>query len=128
MSTIRADNFGNRAGTSSISADTLLQGTAKVWVNMNGTGTIAVRDSFNVSSLTDGGVGFYAANYSSARPSVNYSVAGTLSAAVENSSSSARSVVPTILNTGAVSFVGCVGTGTALDWDYVHVAIIGDPA
>lgn len=127
VTNIRADNFGNRAGTSSISADTVLQGTAKIWANMNGTGTIATRDSFNVSSLTDGGIGFYALNFSSVRPSANYQFSGTISAAVENSSSSARSVVATILNVGAVSFVGCVGAGTALDWDYVHVAINGDP-
>ena len=62
MSTVRADNFGNRAGTSQIPADTLLQGTAKSWLNMIGTGAIAVRDSFNVSSLIDQSTGQYNVN------------------------------------------------------------------
>ena len=37
----------------------LQQGLAKVWVNFNGTGTIATRDSINVSSLNDDGTGKY---------------------------------------------------------------------
>lgn len=40
-------------------------GVAKAWVNFNGTGTIAIRDSFNVSSLTDKGVGDYTVTYAS---------------------------------------------------------------
>ena len=32
---------------------------AKAWVNFNGTGTVAIRDSFNVSSITDVGTGQY---------------------------------------------------------------------
>ena len=35
----------------------LQQGLAKLWINYNGTGTIAARDSFNAGSLTDHGVG-----------------------------------------------------------------------
>ena len=38
----------------------------KVWVNFNGTGTIAIRDSFNVTSITDNGVGAYTVNYTNA--------------------------------------------------------------
>ena len=33
----------------------LQQGLAKAWINLNGTGTIASRDSFNVSSIADQG-------------------------------------------------------------------------
>lgn len=72
MSTVRADNFGNRAGTSSIPSDTLLQGTAKAWINFNGAGTIAVRDSFNISSITDNGTGQTTVTFSTARPNANY--------------------------------------------------------
>jgi len=49
----------------------------RAWVNFNGTGTIAIRASGNVSSLTDGGTGDYVLNFSTAMPDVNYSVAGT---------------------------------------------------
>jgi hypothetical protein len=52
----------------------LQQGLAKVWVNFNGTGTIASRDSLNVASLTDFGTGENAPNYANALSNGNYSV------------------------------------------------------
>ena len=36
---------------------------AKSWINFNGSGTIAIRDSFNVSSITDNGTGDYTVNF-----------------------------------------------------------------
>ena len=51
----------------------LQQGLAKVWSNLNGTGTIATRDSFNVASQTDVGTGNYTTNYTNAMDSVNQS-------------------------------------------------------
>lgn len=69
MSTIRVDNFGPSAGGTTYSA----RGIAKAWVNFDGTGTIAARDSQNVSSLTDNGTGDYTITYSSAFSSNNYS-------------------------------------------------------
>ena len=68
MSTIRVDNFGPSAGGTTYSA----RGIAKAWVNFNGTGTIAARDSENVSSLTDNGTGQYTVNLSAAMISANY--------------------------------------------------------
>ena len=75
MSTIRCDNFGPSAGGTTYSA----RGIAKAWVNFNGTGTIAARDSENVSSLTDNGAGDYTVNFSGAFSSANYSLSGTAS-------------------------------------------------
>lgn len=46
----------------------------KAWVNFNGTGTVAIRASFNVSSITDNGVGNYTVNLATAMPDVNYAV------------------------------------------------------
>lgn len=44
----------------------------RAWVNFNGTGTVAIRASFNVSSITDGGVGIYTVNITNALPDANY--------------------------------------------------------
>ena len=52
----------------------LQQGLAKSWVNFNGTGTIATRDSLNVGSLTDTGVGDYTPNFSNNMANANYSI------------------------------------------------------
>lgn len=46
----------------------------RAWVNFNGTGTVAIRTSGNVSSITDGGVGTYTVNFTTAMPDTNYSV------------------------------------------------------
>lgn len=50
----------------------------RAWVNFNGTGTVAIRASGNVSSITDNGVGDYTVNFTTAMPDANYSVAGTV--------------------------------------------------
>lgn len=45
----------------------------RAWVNFNGTGTVAIRASFNVSSITDNGTGDYTVNFTNAMPDANYS-------------------------------------------------------
>ena len=49
----------------------------RAWVNFNGTGTVAIRDSANVSSITDRGTGTYTVNFSTNMPSANYAVSGS---------------------------------------------------
>jgi hypothetical protein len=49
-----------------------MTGIAKAWVNFNGTGTVAIRSSFNVSSITDNGTGDYTVNFTTAMPNTNY--------------------------------------------------------
>lgn len=44
----------------------------KAWVNFNGTGTVAIRAAFNVSSITDVGVGGYIVNFTNAMADGNY--------------------------------------------------------
>jgi hypothetical protein len=48
------------------------ENTAKAWVNFNGTGVVAIRDSWNVTSITDNGVGDYTINFTTAMPNANY--------------------------------------------------------
>lgn len=48
----------------------------RAWVNFNGTGTVAIRASGNVSSITDNGVGDYTVNFTTAMPDANYSMSG----------------------------------------------------
>ena len=47
--------------------------TCKAWVNFNGTGTVAIRGSGNVSSITDNGSSDYTVNFTTAMPDANYS-------------------------------------------------------
>ena len=48
----------------------------RAWVNFNGTGTVAIRASGNVSSITDNGTGDYTVNFTTAMPDANYAAAG----------------------------------------------------
>jgi hypothetical protein len=52
-------------------------GLAKAWVNFNGTGTVAIRAQYNVSSITDNGVGQYTVNFATALADANYSIVAT---------------------------------------------------
>lgn len=55
------------------------QQVAQAWVNFDGTGTVSIRDSFNVSSITDNGNGDYTVNLTSAMASTDYVVQATAS-------------------------------------------------
>ena len=49
-------------------------GLCKAWVNFNGTSTVAIRASYNVSSITDNGTGDYTVNFTTAMADANYSM------------------------------------------------------
>jgi hypothetical protein len=61
-----ANNFGTVANLPAYQC--------RAWVNFDGTGTVAIRASGNVSSITDGGTGIYTVNFTTAMPNANYSV------------------------------------------------------
>ena len=64
---IKAAAFEGQSGAAPVFA-------ARAWVNFNGTGTVAIRASGNVSSITDNGVGDYTVNFTTALPDANYSL------------------------------------------------------
>jgi len=71
---------GQISGTAvSVDTDYLAYGSAKSWVNFNGTGTIASRDSFNIASLTDTGTGHYDPNFSNNMSNNDFSATGGIS-------------------------------------------------
>jgi len=70
MSTLNVSNITD--GTDTVETGHVLNGSAKAWVNLNGTGTIAARDSLNVSSLTDNAVGKYSVNISNSFSALEY--------------------------------------------------------
>tara|TARA_R100000030_G_scaffold66805_1_gene50872 strand:- start:245 stop:652 length:408 start_codon:yes stop_codon:yes gene_type:complete len=81
----------------------LQQGLAKVWANWNGTGTVAIRDSFNTASITDNGTGDYTTNVSNAMANANYcftalggDTSGSLSVRIENSSNRTTTTIDLI--------------------------------
>jgi hypothetical protein len=69
MSTLKVGTIQNTSGVEVY--------TCKAWVNFNGTGTVAIRASGNVSSITDNGTGDYTVNFTTALPDANYSAVGS---------------------------------------------------
>ena len=76
-SVLNVDTIADKAGTGPVGLTK--QHAAKSWVNFDGTaGTIAARDSFNVSSLTDNGTGLYSVNFNNNFSDGNYAGVGTI--------------------------------------------------
>lgn len=93
----------------------------RAWVNFNGTGTVAIRASGNVSSITDNGTGDYTVNFTTAMLDANYSVGvtGARSSALAcgvNDSSAAPLASAVRISTSSTS-------GPLNDSPYVNVAI-----
>ena len=91
---------------------------ARAWVNFNGTGTVAIRASGNVSSITDNGTGDYTVNFTTAMPDANYSA----QALVGVTSSQRGGAGPQSYTASAFRFV-CVVSAAAYDPDLANVAI-----
>lgn len=95
----------------------------RAWVNFNGTGTVAIRASGNVSSITDNGTGDYTVNFTTAMPDANY--AAQISGSRDNTTSRfgdnfinygpSTTTTQRILTNNAA--------GTALDWVALNVSI-----
>jgi hypothetical protein len=82
----------------------------RAWVNFNGTGTVAINASFNVSSITDNGTGDYTVNFTNALSDANYCVTTTSQVISDQSGSyqfglrtlTGTSTAPTTKTTSAV--------------------------
>jgi len=127
MSTINAQNYGD--GTDSVPASAVLQGTAKAWVNFDGTGTVAVRDSYNVSGLTDNGTGDYTVSYSNAFANNDYAPHVTIKYESSGFGSVTASIrrVSNALTTGSSRFE-CFFGSSDYDCEIVSVTSRGDLA
>ena len=75
-SILRVNTLTDASSNNSTAVSVINQGTAKAWVNFNGEGTIASRDTYNVSGLTDVGTGTYTIAFSNNMGNVNYAPSG----------------------------------------------------
>jgi|TARA_B100000131_G_scaffold284341_1_gene292830 hypothetical protein len=70
--TLTTSDSVNTGTEKSIDTSYIFNGVAKVWINFDGTGTPAARDSFNVTSITDNGTGSYDIVFTNSMSSANY--------------------------------------------------------
>lgn len=133
-STDRTLTLPDSTGTIATAESTLTQFSAsgsapvyacRAWVNFNGTGTVAIRASGNVSSITDNGTGDYTVNFTTAMPDVDYCVNGTCSGS-DTPSNNVASLNTKL--TGGLTTTGCRvystnNSSAAADRDFMAVAI-----
>ena len=74
ITTAKVTTIQDASGNNSSTPEQIEQGRAKVWVNFDGTGTPAISDSLNASSITDNGAGNYTVNFTTAMSNANYCV------------------------------------------------------
>jgi hypothetical protein len=121
---LRAKTALNATGTAPIYA-------CRAWVNFNGTGTVAIRASGNVSSITDNGTGDYTVNFTTAMPDANYGVTdGTTRGIAQSIGSGYSSRINNIYSALTTSFrvqtldyTGNSNTMTAIDQPLIQLSI-----
>jgi hypothetical protein len=103
------------------------QGLAKFWINFNGSGTIATRDSFNVSSNSDDGTGTYTTSINSDMADANYHITGSVGRAGLASATISNDGAPQ--NTaGTVQIICANSSNAAFDPPAVFTSGHGDLA
>ena len=129
--TIIADTL-THSTAGSVTTDYVVNGSAKAWVMFQGTGTVAVDDSHNTSSISDVGTGQYTVNFSNSMNSATYFTTG---APKENTGASHSSSVDRQCNPARVPLVSSnvkyktqTVSQTASDVEEAFVMVAGDLA
>ena len=102
------------------------QGVCKAWVNFDGTGTVAIRDSFNVTSITDNATADYTVNFTNALANADYTACLSVGDTGSTTGQSSRGIAPRDYAVGSLRFHVMTGTGSAIDYTNLNVAIFGD--
>ena len=149
MSTIFADKFKNTSGGNPVQVNqlrgidtagsiavqgegtnttNLQQGLSKSWMNLNGTSTIATRDSFNVSTVVDRGTGLYTQRFTSNMANDDYAVGGSGMATHKDADGRNRIMVGDPQSTSDIHVNTFTTSGGAEDIEYVAAIAHGDLA
>jgi hypothetical protein len=138
MSTLAANNITDAAGTG---GPTLANGltigtsplaapsgsapsyTCRAWVNFNGTGTPAIREDGNVTSITDNGTGDYTVNFTTAMPDANYAPTCSYAPTLNGSGAAARVVYIYSTGTTGLRITAKDNVGNSADFESMNAAI-----
>ena len=97
--------------------------SCRAWVNFNGTGTVAIRASGNVTSITDNGTGDYTVNFTTAMSDANYSVVSIGTSDAINYTANVQIKNSSALATGSVQIQCYEYNNVAVKRDPVHVLL-----
>ena len=113
-------------GGTSVTQNTV-QSLCKHWGNLDGTGTIAIRDSFNTSSATDIATGTYRFDYTNNMANINYSLQESVNETTGTEGNLNRYSAIDHVDTGFCRF-GATFNSSYLDVDELYTAAFGDLA
>lgn len=128
---------GNASGTWGINITGNADGSAKklsdspgnpphyacrAWVNFNGTGTVAIRESGNVSSITDNGTGDYTVNFTTAMPDANFAAIVTAGGNAAAANPNAASAWAAVYSTSSLR-IGVTDNNSDTNTDVVNVNV-----
>ena len=125
-SELRVTTIANNAGTESVGTTYVVNNIPKAYVNINGTGTIAIRSSNNAASITDNGTGNYTVTFTSAMDDAEYGA--NVTGATGDTNSVAIGGRYTTSTASACNFSNAVAGVGGSDVSYTHVCINGDLA
>ena len=132
MSTLKVNTIQNTSAAHSSTPEEIAQGRAKAWINFNGTGTAAINDDFNISSITDNGTGDFTISFSNAFSNTNYAVVACNGRQIQSNSTNAFTIlvdeVNTAKTTGLFRIIS-LGTNTYFnlaDPNSANIAVFGD--
>tara|TARA_R100001510_G_C7438078_1_gene68580 strand:+ start:29 stop:451 length:423 start_codon:yes stop_codon:yes gene_type:complete len=140
MSTLKVNNIQTTSGGSNSTPEQIEQGRAKAWLNLNCSGTAALRDSFNVSSITDNATGDFTVTFANAMANTNYAPVASCSRVVLNIDGSDFNLrvfaFPFVTSSGStvnattsafrINFTTSTLDGNSQDPDHALVAVFGD--
>ena len=124
MSTLKVTNIQATGET----ASRAVSGVAAAWVNFNGTGTIAARDSVNVASLTDNNTGEYTINLSSAFSAADYAFTAAKGRTGANGGTIQAHTNVTVPSASSLRVINTIENWTTADEEYLNVSFHGDLA
>ena len=115
MSTLKVATIQDTSGNNSSTPNEVAQGRAKAWVNFDGTGTVSIDDSFNVSSITDNSTGNYTINFTNAMPNAEYAVVGSVET---------TNATPVVVTTFGTSGNSRTTSGVRIAASYIQSSIV----
>lgn len=95
----------------------------RAWVNFNGTGTVAIRASGNVSSITDNATGNYTINFTTAMPDANYSAQCSVGSGASGSAYIYNTFYTAAPTASGFRFLTVSFSGTDTDYAYVMASV-----
>ena len=126
MSTLKVNNIQNASGGEQSTPAEINSGRAKAWVSLDGTGTVGIRESYNISCVADIGTGSYKANLSITMASNNMCVVGTGSQGRTGSDNIFGHCLKSTTQIGLYSKQNTQGSSE--DSDFMFAAVFGDLA